>query len=127
MALELMYVERKSGCADDGPAWIGYVKTSKSGRTVYFNDHAFARWNGIAGNFVDVETGDEYWISGVKRKGSNRHSAGRGKIYIDRRAVGDYLAWTGRSELPARSFEVVDIEDRFPVERICGLLNDQKP
>ena len=26
----LMYLELKTGYSDDGPAWIGYVKTSKS-------------------------------------------------------------------------------------------------
>ena len=26
----LMYIELKTGYSDDGPAWIGYVKTSKS-------------------------------------------------------------------------------------------------
>ena len=25
----LMYIELKTGYSDDGPAWIGYVKTSK--------------------------------------------------------------------------------------------------
>jgi hypothetical protein len=32
----IMYVELKSGFSDDGPAWIGKVKFSKSGQTVYF-------------------------------------------------------------------------------------------
>lgn len=31
----------KTGYSDDGPAWIGYVKTSKTKKTIYFNDHAF--------------------------------------------------------------------------------------
>ena len=26
----LMYIELKTGYSDDGPAWIGYVKTSKT-------------------------------------------------------------------------------------------------
>ena len=41
MIKNLMYIELKSGYSDDGPAWIGYVKTSKTGKTIYFNDHAF--------------------------------------------------------------------------------------
>ena len=40
MIKDLMYIELKTGYSDDGPAWIGYVKTSKP-RNHYFNDHAF--------------------------------------------------------------------------------------
>ena len=69
--------------------------------------------------------GDEYWISGLKKRESNRHWAGRGKIMIDRRAVNEYLALIEEKELPLNLFEVVDIEDRFPVERVNGLLNIQ--
>ena len=38
MIHDLMYIELKTGYSDDGPAWIGYVKTSKSRKTIYFND-----------------------------------------------------------------------------------------
>ena len=41
MIKDLMYIELKTGYSDDGPAWIGYVKTSKTKKTIYFNDHAF--------------------------------------------------------------------------------------
>ena len=37
MIHDLMYIELKTGYSDDGPAWIGYVKTSKSKKTIYFN------------------------------------------------------------------------------------------
>lgn len=30
MINNLMYIELKTGYSDDGPTWIGYVKTSKS-------------------------------------------------------------------------------------------------
>ena len=42
---------------------------------------------------------------------------------IDRRAVDEYLSLIGEKELPLNLFEVVDIEDRFPVERVNDLLN----
>ena len=29
MIKDLMYIELKTGYSDDGPAWIGYVRTSK--------------------------------------------------------------------------------------------------
>ena len=123
---DLMYVELKTGYSDDGPAWIGYVKTSQSKKTIYFNDHAFQKYTGNYSNYIDVETGDEYWISGLKRRESNRHWAGHGKIMIDRRAVDEYLALIGEKGLPLNLFEVIDIEDRFPVERINGLLNEKE-
>ena len=36
----LKYIELKTGYSDDGPAWIGRVKMSRSGRTVYFIEAA---------------------------------------------------------------------------------------
>lgn len=60
---KIMYIELKSGFSDDGPAWIGKVKFSKSGQTIYFNDKGFKKISGISGNYMDIETGDEYWIS----------------------------------------------------------------
>ena len=36
----LKYIELKSGYNDNGPAWIGRVQQSRTGRTVYFNGMA---------------------------------------------------------------------------------------
>ena len=38
--MDIRYIELKAGYNDNGPAWIGNVKESKSGKTIYFNDHA---------------------------------------------------------------------------------------
>ena len=126
MINNLMYIELKTGYSDDGPAWIGYVKTSKSKKTIYFNDHAFQKNIGNYANYIDIENGDKYWISGLKKEESNRHWAGHGKIMIDRRAVNEYLFLIGEKVLPLNLFEVVDIEDRFPVKRVKELLNEKK-
>ena len=67
MIKNLMYIELKSGYSDDGPAWIGYVKTSKTGKTIYFNDHAFQKTIGGGANYIDIENGDGYWITGLKK------------------------------------------------------------
>lgn len=125
MIKDLMYIELKTGYSDDGPAWIGYVKISKTKKTIYFNDRAFQKYNGCYSNYVDIETGDEYWISGLKKKESNRHWAGHGKIMIDQRAVDEYLSLIEEKELPHNLFEIIDIEDRFPMERINKLLNSK--
>ena len=52
MIKDLMYIELKTGYSDDGPAWIGYVRTSKTKKTIYFNDHAFQKYNGGYSNYV---------------------------------------------------------------------------
>ncbi len=120
-----MYIELKTGYSDDGPAWIGYVKTSKTMKTIYFNNHAFQKSNGGYSNYIDIENGDEYWISGLKKKESNRHWDGRGKIKIDRRAVKEYLDLISEKELPSNLFEIIDIQDSFPIERVNKLLNQK--
>ncbi len=124
--MELRYIELKTGYRDDGPAWIGRVKISKTGKTIYFNDHAFQRSNGGVGNHVDIETGYQYWISGIKKDGTDRHWAGSGRIIIDKKVISEYLSLTGQSQLDKSKFEVQEIEDVFPVERATTLLNERR-
>lgn len=57
MAHDLMYIELKTGYSDDGPAWIGYVKASKSRKTLYFNDHAFQKQRDIF-QLQSIESGE---------------------------------------------------------------------
>jgi hypothetical protein len=102
----LRFIELKSGFSDNGPAWIGRVQLSRSGRTVYFNGKAFNRGKVIAGNHFDIETGEEYWISGVKKNGLDRHWAGSGKITIESAAVDEYLKLMGLRELDSSKFVV---------------------
>ena len=75
-----MYIEHKTDQNDCGIAWIGKVEFSKSGQTVYFNNKALKKLKtgGVSGNHYDLETGEEYWISGVRRNGQDRHWAGEG-------------------------------------------------
>lgn len=119
----IMYIELKTGYNDNGPAWIGRAKISRSGNTIYFNDHAFEKCNGTSGNFIDIESGDEYWISGVKKNGEDRHWAGSGKVIIDSKIIPEYLEIVGDKEINKTKFIIEDIEDAFPVERINMLLN----
>lgn len=46
---------------------------------------------GIRGNFFDEATGEEYWISGVKKRGSNAHWAESPSIVVDDDAKNEYL------------------------------------
>ncbi len=87
-------MELKSGYGDSGPARIGRVSFSHTGRTLYYKGKRFrsANGQGIAGNYYDVETGEEYWISGPKKNGQDRHWAGSGSVEIDPDVAEEY--WT---------------------------------
>ena len=93
MQPQLCYIELKTGYSDNGPAWIGFVEYSKTGQTIYFNDKAFGKLkgSGLSGNYFDLETREEYWVSGVKKDGKDRHWAGNGKVTIDRACIEPYL------------------------------------
>lgn len=127
MKSELKYIELKSGFSDNGNAWIGLVSFSKSGKTVYFNGKAFQTSNGtgISGNYFDLESGDEYWVSGVKKDMSDRHQFGGGKIFVEKRILSDYLQVIGRTELPKSGYELTEVDTEKPIERINQLENSQ--
>src|SRR5689334_17901496 len=106
-----MYVELKSGHHDDGPAWIGYVTQSKSGRTLYFNGRGLMKLKGqrrgaSGGNCVDMETGESFWVSGVKKNGQDRHWAGSGKVLIEAAAVSEYLQAINSKSLDTSRLEI---------------------
>lgn len=65
-----MYIERKAGSLT-GPARIGRVTYSKTGATIYYRGKAFQRLKGFKSNYYDVETGEDYWISGPRRDGDD--------------------------------------------------------
>ena len=104
----LKYIEKCTGASHNGPAWIGRVRLSKSGRTIYFNGHAFKRAKGGMGigNHYDLESGDAYWISSVKRNGEDRHWAGSGTITIEAAAVAEYLELTSQESLNPKRYSV---------------------
>ncbi|UCC16588.1 MAG: hypothetical protein JSU58_09505 [Dehalococcoidales bacterium] len=92
-----MYIELKThpgGHDDRGPAWIGRVYFNKSGKTLTYKGQRFQRGNwGTCSNYVDVKTGDKYWISGPKKNGEDRYPwARRTPVYIDADVLVEY--WT---------------------------------
>lgn len=127
MKTELKYLELVNGFSHDGPAWIGLVSFSKSGKTVYFDGKAFQRVGSdkTAGNFYDIESGDEYWISGVKKNMSDRHKFGGGKIFVEKRILNEYLQTIGKSELPKTNFELTNVNIEIPIERINEIENEK--
>jgi len=121
----LKFIELKAGYTDNGPAWVGLVKQSKSGKTIYFNGKAFSRSNGISGNHIDVETGDEYWISNVKKNGRDRHWAGTGKIKIEFAAIDEYLKIIEMRELDKSIFEVSHEILDTDVSKFTEIMNEK--
>jgi hypothetical protein len=69
---EILYIERKNGI-HGAEAHIGRVTYSKSGQTIYYRGSELRTANGAGFkyNYLDVETGDEYWISGCKKRGGD--------------------------------------------------------
>lgn len=94
----VMYIELKTGHADDGPAWIGRVAFSRSGRSLFYRGRELKRikGGGVSSNYVDMESGEQFWVSGVKARGSNRHSAGSGRVHIDEDVREEYEALRGK-------------------------------
>lgn len=124
----LRYVELKSGHSDNGPAWIGYVTASKTGRTLYFNDRGLMKLKGqrrgdAGGNHIDMETGESFWVSGVKKNGEDRHWAGSGKVLIEAAAVAEYLKTIGVKTLDTKRFEVTTSIVQTDIARLSGLAN----
>ncbi len=125
MKSEIKYIELKIG--HNGPAWIGLVSYSKSGRTIYFNGKAFQRIGSdrMMGNYYDIETGEEYWISGVKKNMTDRHRFGSGKVMVEDRVVSDYLKIIQKGALDKSLFEIVSVDQKIPIERITELENQK--
>ena len=85
----VMFIEQKTdgkaSLQDQGPAVIAEVTFSKTGRTIYYGGRRFERikGGGLCGNYRCIEDGNEYWISGVKKSGANRHWAGAGPVKVE--------------------------------------------
>ena len=87
-----MYVENKEGEIDGHPARIGWVRFSKSGRSIYYRDKVLKRLKGggVSGNYYCEESGEEYWVSGIKKRGSNTHWTEPSEVHIDTDAAEEY-------------------------------------
>jgi hypothetical protein len=101
----IMYIEEKP--AVTGQARIRRVRTSKTGRTLFFDGRAFQSLKGACfkANYFDVETGDEYWISGCKKDGTDRLYDEADPVYIDDDVREEY--WTTIRSAPERINERV--------------------
>jgi hypothetical protein len=104
----IMYMENKSAGLT-GSARIGRVTTSKRGKTLYYAGKAFQSLKGASSkaNYFDVETGDEYWISGCKKDGTDRLYSEADPVYIDDDVRDEYWK-TIRGEPERRSQRIAN-------------------
>src|SRR5579872_2486930 len=84
MKSRIMYIENK-GEGISGPARIGRVTFTKSGKSIYYRGRLFQskKGSGFKANYFDAETGEGYWISGCKKNGEDRLYSGTVEIDSD--------------------------------------------
>jgi hypothetical protein len=87
----IMYIEDKSG-GIVGDARIGRVTFSKTGQSIYYDGKTFKSLNGqgFKANYYDVETKEQYWISGCKKDGTDALYSNN--VEIDEDVLTEY--WT---------------------------------
>ena len=102
-----MYIEGKAEGLT-GPARIGRVTFSKTGGTIYYAGRTFQslKGKGFKANYYDIETGEEYWISGPRKDGEDRLYAGQSlPVEIDDDVREEY--WIEIRGLPERRTQTI--------------------
>jgi len=115
MSPELIYIELKSGFADDGPAWIGKGLFTRTRRTLYFNGRIFKKKPGDGANYVDIKTGEGHWVTGVRKNGKDRNATGSGKIAVDESVLKEYLQIRNWGSL-TNDYTIVKLDNSPPVD-----------
>lgn len=98
-----MYIQLKSGHdTDRGPAWISWVTFNRTWKTATWRGRTLRRSTGLFdANFFDVDTWDQFWISGPRRdRREARYSSIRPEI--DEAARAAYAAFVDGRPLPGR-------------------------
>lgn len=91
-----MYVELKSGGLE-GPAVIGRVYFSNSGKTLYYKGLRFQSLKGSAlkANYFETGSGDHYWISGPRKDQCDRLYGGNRGVIVDEDVREEYALLIG--------------------------------
>ena len=90
----IMYISKSGGLT--GPARIRRVDLTKRGGPLYYQGRAFQRVRGSEHNYVDIESGDPYWISGPRLDGRDRLYGERLGTTIDADVREEYWATVRR-------------------------------
>ena len=86
---------------DKGPAWISRVRFSKIWQTAYWRGRTLARGQGFDSNFHDVDTQEEFWLSGPNRNETDgRYSSALPEVDQDAREP--WEAFLEGAPLPGR-------------------------
>lgn len=102
MARRIMFVQLKTGYnTDQGPSWICWVDFNRTWKTVRFHGRELRRDRSIDGNFFDVETGEDFWISGPKRDRTDTRY-GPATTVVDADVREAYEAFLSGAPLPGR-------------------------
>ena len=106
MKTRIMYIENKSAGLS-GPARIGRVSFSKSGRTLYYGARSFQSLKGVGfkANYYDLETREHYWISGPRKDGADRLYDEAIPVEIDDDVRDEY--WSVIRGRPSRAGETI--------------------
>src|SRR6266852_6899894 len=123
----IMYIENKSSENTSVPglvgvARIGRVTFSKTGRTIYYKGKSLQRLNGTGfkANFYDIESGEEYWISGPKKNGADGLYGAAPDTYRSggaRRILDDHQK-TAKQSSPQNHLDSLPLSNRSPQLRI---------
>ena len=98
-----MFVQLKTGHdLDSGPSWIGWVDFTRTFKTARYRGRELRRWPRMRdANFYDVETEEEFWISGPKRDRTDTRY-GPFTTHVDDDAREAYEAFLEGAPLPGR-------------------------
>lgn len=80
MTARIMYIEDRSH-GPGGPAWIGRVRYSASGRSAYYRGRTLQRT--LAGNHIDIESGEIFRIAEPAADGADRRPGETTPVLID--------------------------------------------
>ncbi len=95
---------------------------------MYFNGRGLLKLKGqrraeAGGNYVDMQTGGSFWVSGVKKNGQDRHWAGSGKVLIEAAAVADDLKTMEAEALDTSRYSITESIVQTDIERLSELAN----
>jgi hypothetical protein len=70
-----------------------------------------------------METGESFWVSGVKKNGEDRHWAGSGKVLVEAAALNEYLKTIKAKDLDTSRCEVTNSIRQTDIKRLSRLAN----